>query len=420
MRVLEPRELDKRRHYRAKKQKIKRRQRHYGSMLLTVTLLYVIGVMLAPLPALRSEIIVPELPKPQAINLSMPGYGQSAIGAVGFGVLAQNGEQKPLPIASVAKVITAVAILKARPMAKGSSGEMITITSGDEVTYERYLSEGQSVTEVKAGEKLTQYQALQALLLPSANNMADVLVRWAFGSTQEYLSYANALTKSLGMHQTNVDDASGFSPRTTSTAKDLVLLAEIAMNNPVITEIVGQSQAELPVAGTVYNVNNLLGQDGISGIKTGNTIEAGGCYMFSASYKIDETHTVTVVGVIVGAPERSIAMNDALSLLNNTYQHFRVVSPLRSNEQVGVIYRRGLPSIPIVIGQAVSIVIWDDQQIRIETEHDSIKQSIVKGDRVGSISLHVGNLTYELPLVADGSSPNSNLWWRFRHAAGRI
>ncbi len=99
---------------------------------------------------------------------------------------------------------------------------------------------------------------------------------------------------------------------------DLVKLAEIAINHPVISEIVKQEQADLPVAGTVYNVNNLLGKHGVIGIKTGNTDEAGGCYLFSARRKIDATHEITVVGAIMGAPARDKALNDSLPLLDET------------------------------------------------------------------------------------------------------
>ena len=60
-----------------------------------------------------------------------------------------------------------------------------------------------------------------------------------------------------------------------STPTDLLKLGMVAMQNAVFAEIVAMGQASLPVAGTVYNVNRLLGTDGILGIKTGSGFDAG-------------------------------------------------------------------------------------------------------------------------------------------------
>src|SRR3989344_5258265 len=263
MKVLEPKELEKRRTHRAKQTKTKKRKRSVAPFVLVVLIAYVVSALVVPMPDLQVDSAAPKTLPAGSVNIPWPTYGQTAIGAVGYGILSQNGDQKPLPIASVAKVMTAIAVLKAHPMQPGTQGETITITKEDVAVYNRYILEGQSAVEVEAGEQLTQYQALQALLLPSANNMADVLARWAFGSLEEYIGFVNSFTKTLGMENTVIADASGFSPKTTSTAIDLAKLAEIAMNHPTVAEIVAQPQANLPVAGIVYNVNNQLGSNGI-------------------------------------------------------------------------------------------------------------------------------------------------------------
>jgi len=120
-------------------------------------------------------------------------------------------------------------------------------------------------------------------LLPSANNLADTLAVWAFGSLDEYRTAATALVRSLGMTSTTVGtDASGFSPSTTSTARDLTLLAAAAARHPVVAEIVARDHAVLSGVGTVYNTNSLLGRPGVVGLKTGTTAEAGGVFLFAA------------------------------------------------------------------------------------------------------------------------------------------
>lgn len=420
MRVLEPKELEKRRHHRAKKQKTKRRKRSAAPFILLLLAVYVTAALVIPLPALQAETSVPKLPPAGSVSLPWPGYGHAALGAVGHGVLAQNGEQKPLPMASIAKVVTAVAVLKVKPIQPGTNGETLTITREDVATYNRYIAEGQSVIRVEAGEQLTQYQALQALLLPSANNMADVLVRWAFGSQEEYITFVNPFTKTLGMEKTTIADASGFSPRTVSTALDLTKLAEIAMNHPVIAEIVAQPQADLPVAGIVYNVNNQLGSGGIVGIKTGNTDEAGGCYMFAATRKIDDANSVTVVGTIMGAPDLATAIADSMPILDEAFKNFNVIKPVETNQVVGKLSQTGGGDVSIVVHQGASVVSWIAQAPRVELTTNAQPTHVVAGDKVGTLTLFVGNMTHEMPLVAADTIPPHSVLWRLRHAGGYL
>src|SRR5207244_4496529 len=108
-------------------------------------------------------------------SLAWPGEGEAAVGIEAMDVLETSPAAKPLPTASVAKVMTALLTLEARPLSHGQAGPELTVTEEDVATYEEDLREGQSVVGVTVGELLTEYQALQALLLPSANNIATLL-----------------------------------------------------------------------------------------------------------------------------------------------------------------------------------------------------------------------------------------------------
>lgn len=420
MKVLEPKELKKRRDHRIKNQKSKRRKRSITPLLIVILAIYVIASLAIPIPPLQANVITPKMPAASLVNLPWPSYGQAAIGAVGYGSLAQNGEQKPLPIASVAKVLTVLAVLKARPIMQGEQGDIITITAYDVATYNANASEGQSVVLVKEGEQITEYQALQALLLPSANNMADVLVRWVFGSTDDYLVFVNTFAKTLGMANTSIADASGFSPKTTSTAGDLTKLAEIAMNNPVITEIIAMPQAEIPVAGIIYNVNNQIGSNGIIGIKTGNTDEAGGCYMFAAKRKIDDKNSVVVFGVIMGGPDRSSAIADSLPLLDEAFRNFKVIKPVATNQIVGTVSQRGGEKVPVIVQQDVSVVTWSAQSSTAEINMNELTTKVDAGAEVGTLTLYVGNMTYNMPLITALKIGDRTPLWRLQHAGGYI
>lgn len=227
----------------------------------------------------------------------------AAIGVTddGNGVIAASGDTKPRPIASIAKVITAMTLLEKYQLKQGEAGPEIQITENDEQLYIDYVAKNGTAASVKAGVSITLHDALEAMLLMSANNIADTAAIWGFGSISEYHKYANNMLYELGLEDTKVGgDASGFDPQTTSTPSDLVKLGEIAMKNPVFAEIVGSSGGSMPYAGDIPNYNGLVNKHGFSGIKHGDSLEAGITVLFSTQKNINGKD-VTVVGAILGA-----------------------------------------------------------------------------------------------------------------------
>jgi len=229
-----------------------------------------------------------------------PAYGQAAV-QVGQSQVHAGPNQHAAPIASVAKVMTAYLVLRDHPLRPGQDGPTITLTDADVADTDRRRRQQESVMPIAAGEQLTERQALQALLLPSANNIAAVLARWDAGSADRFVARMNATARSLGMTHTRYTDPSGYDDATVSTAADQVRLVDRAMRLPVFASIVATPSATLPVAGTVHNTNTLLGHNGFVGVKTGSDDAAGGCFAFRAIRWIDGKRT-TITGVVLGQP----------------------------------------------------------------------------------------------------------------------
>jgi serine-type D-Ala-D-Ala carboxypeptidase (penicillin-binding protein 5/6) len=230
-----------------------------------------------------------------------PAYGQAAFVQSGQWQVQAGPNQHAAAIASVAKVMTAYLVLRNHPLRPGEDGPAITLTDADVADTDRRRRQQESVVPIAAGEQLTERQALQALLLPSANNIAEVLARWDAGSASRFVARMNATARSLGMTHTRYTDPSGYDDATVSTAADQVRIVDRAMRLPVFASIVATPSATLPVAGTVHNTNRLLGHDGFVGVKTGSTTAAGGCFAFRAIRWIDGKRT-TITGVVLGQP----------------------------------------------------------------------------------------------------------------------
>ena len=232
-----------------------------------------------------------------------PAYGQAAIVRTGQSHIEASPNQYAAPIASLAKVMTAYLVLHDHPLRIGEDGPTMTLTDVDVADTDRRRGHEESVVSVADGEELTELQALQALLLPSANNIAVALARWDDGSVDGFVARMNDTARSLGMTHTRYTDPSGYDDATVSTAADQVRIVERAMRIPVFASIVATPSAMLPVAGIVHNTDTLLGRDGFVGVKTGSDDAAGGCFAFRAVRRIKGKRT-TITGVVLGQPGR--------------------------------------------------------------------------------------------------------------------
>ena len=196
--------------------------------------------------------------------------------------------------------MTADSVLRDHPLQLGQDGPAITLTDADVADTDRRAGHDESVVSVAAGEQLTDRQALQAVLVPSANNIAAVLARWDAGSADRFVARMNAAVRALGMSRTRYTDPSGFDDTTVSTALDQVHI--IVKDAPAgFREHRGTPSVTLPVAGTVHNTNTVLRHAGFVGVKTGSDAAAGGCFAFRAIRWIDGKQT-TITGVVLGQP----------------------------------------------------------------------------------------------------------------------
>lgn len=258
----------------------------------------------SPRPATSTARPVARRPRPTAPRLgpvSWPDHGTSAADVSGFGVVDGPGATRPVPIASIAKLMTAYVILQDHPLSDGESGPDITVEPSEAAAYPAEAAAGDSLVAVAAREVITERQALEALLLPSADNMAWILARWDAGGQAAFVAKMNATASRLGMTSTHYTDPSGLDPATTSTAADQVRLGMAAMQEPALAAITALPTAVVPIAGTIRNTNKLLGQDGIVGLKTGSTGAAGGCLLAAAREDVNGRDTL-VVAAAFGQP----------------------------------------------------------------------------------------------------------------------
>ena len=263
-------------------------------------------------------------------KLAWPRSGQAAVAVRGVGVFASSPNERSVPIASLTKMMTALVILRDHPLTLRQPGPSLTISPGDVSDYKSEEAAGDSVMRVVAGERLSEYQLLEALLIPSGDNIADLLAVWDSGSIAGFVAKMNALGNAMGLASTHYADASGVSPASVSTASEQAKVAAIVMGSPVIRSIVRRPQLPFVDAGTIKNFNPALGEAGIIGVKSGWTSEAKSCLATAAFREVDH-RSVLIVSVTLGQPG-SLAVparedESLLRLVTSSLSAYRIVDP---------------------------------------------------------------------------------------------
>lgn len=250
------------------------------------------------------------------LSIPWPSQGQAAIKVVGSGDLGTFGPQKPVPTASVAKIMTAYVILRDHPLKKDEKGPQIEVD--DKAVAEGGSTDESRIEGLKANQKFNEQDMLKMLMIPSGNNIARLLARWDTKSANEgaFVKKMNAAAKELGMKNTTYTDPSGLDPKTVSTAVDQLKLAEAVMKFDAFRPIVAMTNADIPGLPERINSNIdnlLLAGLSIKGIKTGSSTAAGGTLSWAA-YKTVDGKDRLILGTMMDQHFKGLDPNGANSL----------------------------------------------------------------------------------------------------------
>jgi serine-type D-Ala-D-Ala carboxypeptidase (penicillin-binding protein 5/6) len=351
-----------------------------------------------------------------APRLAWPARGEAAVEVEGIGSMGTSGPSTPAPIASVAKVMTAYLTLLEHPMPAGGEGFTLRVSAAEVEEEHWRVALDQSVVPVAVGERLSERQALQALLLPSANNVAQILADHDAGSAKAFVARMNATASKLGMTSTRYTDPSGYDATTVSTASDQLKLAAAAMREPAFAAIVDESSARLPVAGEVDNYNSLVEHDGYVGIKTGSDTAAGGCLLFA--------RRVTVSG------RRLMLLGAVLGQRGGLYVPAALTSAQRLGDSsaaalhVGTVLPAGAPVLMAggTAGRRASVLTasplreigWGGLEVPVTVTVVRGATHLAAGQTVGSVSVR-GATVASSRAVAALALPAPSLGWRLQH-----
>lgn len=364
---------------------------------------------------LPASVNIPgEAPKP-----AWPSSGEAAVEVQGLPPLGSSGPDTPVPIASLAKVMTAYIVLQDHPIQPGQDGFSLTISAADAADYQTRLAHSESVVAVSAGETLTEVELLQGLLVASGNNVAVILANHESGSINSFINKMNQTAQSLGMTHTAYTDPSGLHTTTVSTAADQLTLAARAMALPVFAQVVGMTSVTLPVEGTATNFNTAVGTNGYIGIKTGSETASGGCLMF-ANHQTRGGRTVTILGVVLGQQSGSqgtgslvaAAVSAADALVHSVAAGVESTTIVPAGTVVARVTDADGKTVDAATAGPLSVLGYGGTAIPLTVSLEKLGTSVRDGQVVALVSIQ------GVPAVeaaAQSAMSGASLRWKLRH-----
>jgi D-alanyl-D-alanine carboxypeptidase (penicillin-binding protein 5/6) len=373
---------------------------------------YAATTLLWPLHAVAPTVEAVAV-QPTAAPAAAPAWpteGSAAVSVTGFdGTLASSDESGS--IASITKVVTALVVLDEMPLDVGEQGPEYRFFYGDMVDYWNYRARGESALDVPVDGTLTQYQMLEGMLIGSANNYARRLADDLWPSDAVFADAATQWMSVHGVPGIQITEPTGIDRDNRANAAALIPLAQKALANPVVAEIVAKRSVEIPGAGLVENTNELLADPGVLGIKTGTLDEFS---LIAAKDVVIGDTTVRLYASVLGQPDDEARVAATRALFAGLEADLQVEPSVTAGTVVGTVTTAWGERVAIVTSDDAGVVLWNGAAPTAAPTY-ALDESRMQGDEVGSLTIDgpVDAATVALELTADIEPPSA--WWRLTH-----
>jgi D-alanyl-D-alanine carboxypeptidase (penicillin-binding protein 5/6) len=324
-------------------------------------------------------------------------------------VLVSHAGDRRLPIASTTKLMTAYVALRELPL------DRVVQAAPYDAIY------GESLLELRPGERVSVRDLLYGLILRSGNDAAYDLALAAAGSEARFVAEMNRYAAALGLADTHYANPIGLDEEGNySSARDLATLTRRLLRDPAFARIAAARSARLRSLRpprTIDTLNDLLYRaTWTTGVKTGHTF--GAAYVLVGS---GQRNGVKLISVVIGTPtetERDLA---SLRLLEYGFSRYERRVPVRAGEELAeASVRYGGGELPLRAARTVSVGIRPDQRLGLAVRAPSeIEGPIRRGAALGRATVFVdGRRAAAVALRAGRSVPEASMLERVKSFAG--
>lgn len=247
-------------------------------------------------------------------NISLNARSAIVLDRTSKKILYGKNEYRKVKMASTTKIMTAIVIL-----------ENCDLSQTTQVS-KKAAGTGGSRLGLKVGDKITINDLLYGLLLCSGNDAAVCLAEICSGSVKDFSNLMNLKAKELGLKNSHFETPHGLdSDEHYTTAYELALLTNYALENPIFKKIVGTKLYTITINGypkTLSNTNELLGNlNGVYGVKTGFTNGANRCLVTAC-----KRNNMDIICVVLGCDTKKFRTNDSIKLIEYAFNNFEYVN----------------------------------------------------------------------------------------------
>lgn len=291
-----------------------------------------------------------------------------------------KNEHDKRAMASTTKIMTAIVVLE-----NSNLSDIVTISK-------KAAGTGGSRLKINTTDKITVNDLLYGLMLRSGNDCAVALAEHVGGSIEEFANLMNNKAKSLGLLNTNfvtphgLDDENHY-----TTAYELAVLTNYALNNETFAKIVNTKSISISINGkprVIGNTNELLGSlQGVDGVKTGFTGNAGRCLVTSCSRQGGQ-----IITIVLGCDTKKQRTSDSIKLIEYAFKNYSRINLKEKIEKEFENWKH-INSNRIYINKA------EKQQIELKLENINKEKIPIKIGEEKDIKIEINAIyQYEAPV----------------------
>lgn len=347
-------------------------------------------------------------------------------------ILYERDVDKKIYPASITKLMTAILVVDNCKL-----NEKVTVSEN----AVRSVPLGYVNAKLQVDEELTVENLLNAMLIPSANDAANVLAEHVGGSIESFASMMNTKARELGCTGSNFNNPSGLHEKNHyTTTRDLLLISKEAISNNTIKTIIGKTTYTLPKSNKyskkdrILTTTNYMKKKELSkyyyeyciGAKTGYTGKAKNCVVVFAN-----KNNINLTAIVMGetAKIKGQKFLDAKKMFeygfnnyeakqvaskNKIYKNLNIMNGTKETRNLELLYKNDV-NIVVNKNKNVAIVEWDenkyntDEYILEKVEYTKTKAPIQKGEVIGKVLYKYKGEEYSSDLIANGNVEESEL-----------
>lgn len=291
-----------------------------------------------------------------------------------------KNENEKKAMASTTKIMTAIVVLE-----KGNLSDVVTISK-------KAANTGGSRLKINTNDKVSVLDLLYGLMLRSGNDAAVALAEYVGGSIEGFAKLMNKKAIEIGLKNTHFVTPHGLDNiEHYTTAYELAVLTDYAMQNEKFSKIVNTKNTTISINGVarnIYNTNELLGTlNGVNGVKTGFTNNAGRCLVTSCTRNGNQ-----IITVVLGCDAKKYRTSDSIKLIEYAFKNYTRVN---IEEKVKIEFEKWKQ----INGKRIYISKGEKSDVNLELKEITKKEIPVKIGEENNIQVEINAIyEYEAPL----------------------